>query len=289
MCTGSVRLFLMNRAALSFLAAILLAGCSRSQPPKLDHPRLTPSVVLRDVSFHSVSLNRDMPYRVVLPAQIIPGTKLPTVYLLHGGGGDFREWSNDSDVARFAEDGLILVMPEGNSSYYTNSASAPQDRYEDYVARDVVADVEKRFPAATDREHRAVIGISMGGFGAINLSFHHPELFTFSAGLSSAIDVPSRPFSVKRISQYRHHRDIFGPWGSHTRRQNDPFILAHSADLAQLPYLFLTCGDQEGLLPANRRFARLLEDRHVRYEFHIVPGGHDWNQWNALLPQLFRN
>ena len=51
-----------------------------------------------------------MPYRVILPKDIPAGAKLPPVYLLHGGGGDFREWSNDSDVARFAEQGLVLVM-----------------------------------------------------------------------------------------------------------------------------------------------------------------------------------
>jgi len=51
----------------------------------------------------------------------------------------------------------------------------------------------------------------------------------------------------------------------------------------------LTCGEQEGLLPANREFAKLLEARHFHYEFHTIPGGHDWNQWNAWLPSLFRS
>ena len=65
------------------------------------------------------------------------------LYLLHGGGGGFRDWSNYSDVAGYAERGLILVMPEGNSSYYTNSADRPQDRYEDYIVHDLIADVEQ--------------------------------------------------------------------------------------------------------------------------------------------------
>ena len=80
---------------------------------------------MRDVTFHSASLNRDMPYRVVMPANIPHRIRLPVVYLLHGGGGSFRDWSNYSDVARFAERGLILVMPEGDESYYTNSAEHP--------------------------------------------------------------------------------------------------------------------------------------------------------------------
>ncbi|HMK20750.1 MAG TPA: alpha/beta hydrolase family protein, partial [Terriglobales bacterium] len=252
-----------------------------------DHPRLTPKVALQDITFHSSSLRRDMQYRVISPAGIPPGSKLPVVYLLHGGGGGFRDWSNYSDVARFAEKGLLLVMPEGDESYYTNSAEHPQDRYEDYIVKDLLADVERRLPASSNRSGRAIVGLSMGGFGAIKLSFHNPELFAFVGGLSSAVDVPNRPFSITRIGQWLHHRSIFGPWGSATRRDNDPFVLVMSSDQATAPYFFLTCGVQEGLLPANRRLAKSLQQRGFHYEFHIVPGGHNWMQWGARLDECF--
>jgi S-formylglutathione hydrolase FrmB len=100
---------------------------------------------MRDVTFHSAAPNRDMPYRVVLPVSVVAGQKLPVVYWLHGGGGGFRDWSN-SDVAQFAERGLILVVPGGNSSYYTNSVDRPQERYEDSIVGDLIADVESKFP-----------------------------------------------------------------------------------------------------------------------------------------------
>jgi putative tributyrin esterase len=230
-----------------------------------------------------------MQYRVIMPASLIPGQKLPVVYLLHGGGGGFREWSNYSDVAYFAESGLILVMPEGNSSYYANAVDPPADRYEDYIARDLISDVEGKFPVATGRANRAIAGLSMGGFGAVNLALHHPDLFVFVAGLSSAIDVPRRAFSIKRLQQSRHYDSIFGSAGSQTRRDNDPFVLLRNADPQAAPYFFLTCGEQEGLLPANREFASLLAQRHFRIEFHTVRGGHDWNQWNAWLAILFQS
>ena len=244
---------------------------------------------MRDVTFRSAALNRDMRYRVVLSASIAAGAKLPVVYLLHGGGGNFRDWSNDSDVAAFAERGLILVMPEGDDSYYMNAAERPQDRYEDYIVNDLIADVESKFPVAAGRANRAIVGVSMGGFGAIKLALSHPDLFVFAGGISPAIDVPSRPFSIKRISQWQHHRSIFGPWGSRTRREGDPFVLARSVDPGKVPYLFLTCGDREGLLPANRSFAALLGSRHFRNEFHVVPGGHNWNQWDERLPGVFQS
>ncbi len=201
----------MNKGVLLF-AALCLVSCGKNAPPP-DHPRLTAGVKMIDVTFHSAALNRDMPYRAIVPAHIAPNQKLSVLYLLHGGGGGFRDWLNYSDVSGYAERGLILVMPEGDNSYYTNSADHPQDRYEDYLVHDLIADVEQRFPAASGRTHRAIVGVSMGGFGAVVLALKHPDLFVFAGGLSSALDVPSRPFSIKRIGQYRQHSSIFGPWG----------------------------------------------------------------------------
>lgn len=225
---------------------------------------------------------------MILPA--LPTVqKLPVVYLLHGGGGGFRDWSNYSDVARFAESGLLLVMPEGESSYYTNAVDPPQDRFEDYITKDLIADVESRFPVIGTRSSRAIIGVSMGGFGAVKVALRHPDLFVFAAGISSAIDVPRRAFSIKRLHQSRHYSSIFGPGGSQTRRENDPFVLVRAANPESAPYFFLTCGEKEGLLPANKEFAALLAQRAFHYEFHTVRGGHNWNQWNAWLPVVFRS
>jgi len=292
MITASMRTASHRCSNIVFLAIILLffAGCrKRDAAQQADNPRLTPNVVLRDVTFRSAALNRDMQYRVVLPLVVAPGQRLPVVYLLHGGGGGFRDWTNDADVSPFAELGLALVMPEGGSSYYTNAVDPPQDRYEDYMVADLISDVESKFPVAPGRSNRAIVGVSMGGFGAVKLALRHPDLYIFAGGISSAIDVPRRAFSIKRLQQSRHYNSIFGSAGSQTRRDNDPFVLVRTTNPGAAPYFFLTCGEQEGLLPANREFANLIEARHFRFQFHTVRGGHDWNQWNAWLPSLFRS
>ena len=175
---------------LAALCCLALSACHKKAEPKPDHPRLTPNVIMHDVTFQSAALGREMTYRVIVPATIAASQKLPAVYLLHGGGGNFRDWSNYSDVARFAERGLILVMPEGNNSSYTNAVDRPNDRYEDYIAKDLISDVESKFPVSPDRSHRAVVGVSMGGFGAVNLALKHPDLFVFAAGIRTALDRP---------------------------------------------------------------------------------------------------
>ena len=272
----------------ALLSSLAFLSCKGKTTETVDHPRLSPNVVLRDVVFHSPALGREMQYRIAFPSSNATHQTFPVIYLLHGGGGSFRDWSNYSDVTSFAKTN-VLVMPQGDYSYYVNSAQNPSDRYEDYIVQDLLSDVETRFPVLKGRANRAIVGVSMGGFGAIKIAFSHPELFVFAAGISPAIDVPRRPFNVKRIQQFRAHSAIFGPWGSESRRRNDPFLLARSVDPAKTPYIFISCGQSEGLAPPIHEFAALLSARHLRHQFQVLPGGHDWNQWNKQLPALFNS
>jgi len=242
---------------------------------------------MQDISFYSMSLGRTIPYRVYLPALHPPGKKFPVVYLLHGGGADYRSWSNDSDVVHYARTGLILVMPDGDESYYMNEVESPRNRYEDYITGDLIADVERRFPARTDRGGRAIIGISMGGFAAMDYALSQPQLFIFAGALSPSIDVPFRSFNVRRIGQWWKFRNIFGPTGSRERSERNPFHLVRTANPKQTPYLYLTAGEQEPLLEPNRRFVALLQRNGFAHEFHTKPGGHDWGEWNAQIPDCF--
>jgi len=277
----------IRQSAGAICVLLFLAACTKKAEVRPDHPRLTPNVRMQDVTFHSASLNRDMQYRVILPRMIPNQQKLPVVYLLHGNGESYQAWSNNSDVAKFAEPGLILVMPEGKASYYTNAVARPEDRYEDYIVKDLIADVESKFPAASQGGKRAIVGISMGGYGAIKLALVHPELFEFAGGMSPAIDVPSRRV-IRRWGQWRAHRAIFGPWDGEVQHKNDPFVLVGTVEPKKVPYIFLSCGEQEGLLPSNRKFARLLGAGHFQFESDFGPGSHDWNQWNGRLPKLFQ-
>ena len=269
--------------------ALAIVGCRPDAQHRPEHPYVANGVVMKDVVFHSAALNREMPYRVFLPGHINAGTKLAVVYLLHGGNGSFRDWSDDSTVSNYSTKNLILVMPEGEFSYYMNAAENPADRFEDYTFGDLITDVESRFPAAKARNQRALIGKSMGGFAAIKIAMTRPDLFSFVAALSPPIDITHRQFKLRRSGEWWRIRKIFGPLGSEARRARDPNILVQTTDPNRTPYLYITAGQNEPLLAPVRAFATRLTTLHLKHEFHAKPGGHDWNEWNSQLDGCFES
>ena len=272
---------------LAMFAAAGVCGCRTGQPIPEDHPHSYARVLLEDVSFHSAVLGRDVTYRVYLPAQIAASAKLPVVYLLHGAWESYRTWSDYSEAGELAARGMILVMPDGALSYWVNEAGAPEDRYGDFLLDDLRADVERRFPARADRAGRAIVGVSMGGFAAIEYALTRPDLFAFAGALSPALDAPERTSSWRRLGQTMRLKRVFGPDGSPQRRDEDPFELIKTADPARTPYIYLTVGNQESLLAPVRRFAAQLERRKFAYELHTTPGGHNWGTWNQQTAGCF--
>ena len=108
MCSRRKNLVLSPVLLFAFL---FLANCHGPAPVLSDSPQLAAGVSMQDVNFQSAALGREMRYRVYLPQQIPAGQRLPVVYLLHGNGGSYRDWSNHSSIATYALHGLILVMP----------------------------------------------------------------------------------------------------------------------------------------------------------------------------------
>src|SRR5437868_10828429 len=102
--TSIARFLRLRFAAIPLV--LLFPGCNKEHA-QIDSPRLNSDVVMREVRFYSSALRREMPYRVFLPARPSREKKFPAVYLLHGGGEDYRAWSNDSDIARFATNAIL--------------------------------------------------------------------------------------------------------------------------------------------------------------------------------------
>lgn len=272
-----------------FLAfvCLFLSACRQESVPVVDHPRLAEGTKLQNVSFQSHALNRPTFYRVIMPVETDPGERLPVVILLHGKGENRLAWSNFSEVAAYAAKGMVLVMPEGGDSYFVNAAHGSDEKYQDYITSDLIADVEARFPVRKERAGRAVVGDSMGGYAAIEYALARPDLFAFAGALSPAVDVPGRKFSWKRWMQSLEYRHIFGGAGSPERQALDPFVQVRTASAQNAPYIYITAGQGEPMEKSIRHFAGQLHQYHFAYEFHSKPGGHDWSEWNEQLPGCF--
>ena len=137
-----------------------------------------------------------------------------------------------------------------------------------------------------DRKLTAIVGISRGGYGSITLGIKHPEMFGFVGGLSPALDFAERRFRWHAPLESMEFRRIFGPRGSATRMENDPYLLVRDLSPDTSPVLFLACGNHEVLSEVTRRFVGIAERKHLPVQFHSFDGKHDWGTWNAALPLL---
>ena len=252
------------------------------------------------VRFESKLTAKTLPYNVLLPAgYALPANRearYPVLYLLHGLGGHYTDWLSRTRLADYAARyQLIIVTPEGNDGWYTDSASVPADKYESYIVRELIPDVGRRYRADELRGGRAVAGLSMGGYGALKFGVKYPEMFALAASMSGAVAAPSfrsedeLPAGRIRTSILR----AFGPAGGATKDANDLFKLVREmppARARQLPFLYLDCGTEDSLrlVPSNRALADLLFERKIPHEYRQLPGDHNWAYWDQQVQEVLR-
>jgi putative tributyrin esterase len=266
----------------SALALALLAGAPVGAAP--------PARV-ETVAFESRLVGAKLPYDVVLPADYAaaPSKRYPVLYLLHGLTDHHSTWLERTNlVEHSAAVPLILVTPEGQEGWYTDSATVPAEKFESYLLEELIPDVARRYRTIEEGYARGVAGQSMGGYGAIKLALKHPDEFAFAASMSGALGAAR--YSDADFGGWepvvRSIRRTFGPADSRTRAENDLFALLGARtekEVASLPFLYLDCGNGDDLAAANHAFAGLLREKHVAHEYRQVPGDHNWDLWDVQV------
>lgn len=210
------------------------------------------------------------------------GRRYPVLYLLHGHDGAHWNWAARTNLlAHTARTPVIVVLPDAANSWYTNSFARPEERWEEYVAREVPAYIDEHFRTLTYREARYVAGLSMGGYGALKLGLKYPGRFSLVGSFSGSPGAVMNTVSPTV-------RDAFGPAGSAARAENDLLALVRQISPADAPYFYVDCGTADGLLAANRALAEAMAARPLAYEYHEVPGTHGWEFWDRRLPVFLR-
>lgn len=301
----------MNRFnGIFFLLALLFSsavGCS-SKRILPDNPgpfeRYTPEIVL-----HSEILGKDVKFGVLLPESYRDDAdrRYPVVYMLHGYGDNHMSWNGkylhaNARIQALEKNGLsemIYIFPAGYNSYYCNYYNGKYN-YMDMFVKELVPHVDKSFRTVADREHRALTGYSMGGFGAMVLAEKHPELFSCSAPLSMSFRTDAQYMTEPGSGWDGQWGRIFGGVGQFGTDRLTDYYLDHNpyrqfcdANRTQLETVkwFFTCGDdEEQLLIANDSLHVILRDRSFAHEFRVENGAHTSSYWmdalNEVLPWM---
>lgn len=223
-CPGPVAFATAVLVAVSTALMAQAAGPARASSPAL-RPAASPAKCgfgeavrrperLELLDFHSAGLQRDICVAVLLPPEPLdPPRSYPVVVLLHGLDGEPSVWVRraaihehlDRAVAAGILPPLIAVAPVGENGYWTNRADG-RAPWGDMVVRELLGAVRAAYPAAAGPERTALVGFSMGGFGALSLALRHPEAVGAAVALSPT-DILLAVADWPRRAVYRH---VFG-------------------------------------------------------------------------------
>jgi putative tributyrin esterase len=278
----------MNRLSSALFASIVCFLTLCADGPAFAQP------LVRVDSFFMPSLGRTKKLSVLIPQKYDPLKRYAVLYLLHGYSGGHEDWWKRTKIQQYVKDiPLIIVMPDGEDSWYVNSFTEPNEQFETYIIKDVPHYIQTMYSVDTTRQ--GIAGLSMGGYGALQLALRHPSRYEFVGSLSGAIAFPrgmndtTRPAERALLPSLKR---VFGEKTIGFRNAHDVFQLYRQTSKDSLPYIYTAIGTQDGyrtFLPANRAFTDLLRTYGAAYEYHETQGGHNWQYWDKeLQPLLIR-
>ncbi|HEX8892327.1 MAG TPA: alpha/beta hydrolase family protein [Terriglobales bacterium] len=260
-------------------------------------------------TFKSTILARSVRYCAFLPASFdTDKTKqFPVLYYLHGLGDNEQSllntggWDLIEDMRRTGKVGdFVVLSPYGGHTFFMNSADG-KIRYEDFLTKEFMPQMEKKYRVRSTRAQRGITGVSMGGFGALRLAFKYPQQFeAVSAQMPALVaEVPQDFVGGGPGSPAAMLGDVFGnPIDPSFLERNSVFHFAKNDPAPELKrlkvYVNVGNNDDYGFEQGAQKLHQLLDSRGIRNEFHIYPGRHDPQfaarhfgevvefQWNAI-------
>ncbi|MDB5031709.1 MAG: esterase family protein [Mucilaginibacter sp.] len=261
-----------NLLLILFLA-ISLAFINEAKAAKVD-----------TVETYSDAMHKKIKAVVYTPEGYEQGKEYPVVYLLHGAGGKYSDWAKSAAKLAVSSDLYheIIVCVDGSvNSWYIDSPVDPTYKYETYVAKELIAYIDKNYKTIKSRTGRAITGLSMGGHGALYLSIKHQDVFGAVGSMSGGVDI--RPFPknwdlAKRLGSYAEYPEN---WEKNTVT-NMLYLLTPNS----LSIIF-DCGTEDFFYKVNLELHEKLLERNIPHDYIARPGGHTWPYWvNSLNYQL---
>ncbi len=246
-------------------------------------------------SIYSKKLNCWQKYNVYLPTGFEKSEKkYPVVYLLHGLYGNYSNWEKSGGMKLVADElissgeacEMVIVMPNAGDSdvrNYQNGYFNVEDwPYEDFFYQEFLPEVEKKYRIIGDKEHRAIMGLSMGGGGSVVYSQRHPEMFSSCYAMSAWLD------------------NKMGEVGGKNAKKDKLYIVAKSvSDNSAVDFVekadeetvkklrtvkwFIDCGDDDFLMDLSVLLYQNMRAKKIKAELRIRNGVHNWEYWHTAL------
>lgn len=252
----------------------------------------------------SAILGKDVRYTVYLPADYENSNRTyPVVYLLHGYTDDNTGWLQFGEINRYADkaiaDGtippMIIIMPNGDSSWYINSYDG-KENYEDFFVKEFMPTIEKTYHIKAEKKYRGVAGLSMGGFGTLSLSLKYPQLFAAAAPLSAAVFDDDAISSMADPNYEATFGQLYGRGLKGKDRLNNDWyknsilkiIEKKSADELKKVRYWIDCGDDDFLTKGNCLLHIALTEKRVPHEYRVRDGAHTWTYWRTGITDALK-
>jgi enterochelin esterase-like enzyme len=272
-----------------------LAGLSVSEARPVTNSR-----VLEDLSLPSAILKKDKKFTIYLPPDYETSKKnYPVLYLLHGKGDDSTAWARkgslqaimDACIVSGQTDPMIVVTPDAEVTFYMNQAQGNY-QFEDFFFQELIPYIEKNYRCLTDKKHRAVAGLSMGGFGSLLYALHRPDLFQTCYAMSAAVRTDEEIRKMPFKDFLDRYKTVLGDMREGDERitdfwnKNSIFSLVKNLpeERKDAVRFFLDCGDDDFLTPGNSALHILMRETGIAHEYRVKNGAHTWDYWRAALP-----
>jgi enterochelin esterase-like enzyme len=227
-----------------------------------------PKGKLETITYNSKSIGVDRKAVVYTPPNYDPRQKYPVLYLMHGIGGNETHWTTlcaankvlDNLIADKKAVPMVIVMPNGRATADPPSSNFMSDfNYYAFFEKDLLQDlmpyIESHYSVMTDRDHRALTGLSMGGGQGLNFGINNIDKFAWVGGFSSAPNLQQPDALIPKIQQAKD----------------------------KLSLLWIGCGDKDNLITGSWNLHQGLVKANINHVWYVDTGVHEVPVWNNNL------
>jgi len=240
-------------------------------------------------------LGASVKYNVYLPSGFDKSDKqYPVIYMLHGLSDTYTSWVERGGMQTVADEligtgelrEVVIIMPNAGGPDIHNTWNGyfnmPGWNYEDFFFKEFLPQVERKYRIISDKGHRAVMGLSMGGGGSTVYCQRHPDMFSSCYAMSAWLENKQGQVGGKDLKKDKLY------YVSNAVNEHSALAFIDNADDTTLQSLrtvkwFFDCGDDDFLVRLSFELHMKMKEKGVKSELRVRNGVHNWEYWHTAL------